>query len=95
MEACDTVIICFILLNGTSQVPIPKVHMNSCYYRPQTKLQKGNIFTLVCQSAPGQTPLRYTHSPSGRHPQQMATPVDGTHPTGMHSCLANYFPTTA
>ena len=58
MGTCDIVIICFIPLNGTSQVPIPKVHMNSCYYRPQTKLQKGNIFTPLCQSAPGQTPLQ-------------------------------------
>ena len=50
MGACDTAIICFIPLNGTSQVPINKVHMNSCYYCAQTKLQKGNIFTPVCQS---------------------------------------------
>ena len=71
------------------------------YYRPQTKLQKGNVFTSVCQEfcPPGwtrQTPTRQTplgrhppgrHTPRQTHPsQQTATAVDGTHPTGMHSC---------
>ena len=90
------------------------------YYRPQTKLQKGNAFTRVCQSFssqggclshtpptpghthPGQTPSGQTppwadtprQIPLGQTPPHpvhtgidMATAVDGTHPTGMHSCL--------
>ena len=52
---------------------------------------------------PGQTPPGQTPPPPGRHlpsladtpphqqtplpPQQMATAADGTHPTGMHSCI--------
>ena len=46
---------------------------------------------------PGQTPparhsprqtLSWAHTPPGRHPHPMtATAVDGTHPTGMHSCF--------
>ena len=43
---------------------------------------------------PGQTPLPPGRHPPGKHPpwqtpphvQQMATTVDGTHSTGMHSC---------
>ena len=33
------------------------------------------------------------HTPLGRHPppQQTATAADGTHPTGMHSCLQLFF----
>ena len=27
------------------------------------------------------------HSPLGRHPRQTATAADGTHSTGMHSCM--------
>ena len=58
-----------------------------CYfYRPQTKLRKGNVFTSMCrefcpwggggvhplgrQPPPGQT----TPTPSGRHPPQTDTP---------------------
>ena len=31
--------------------------------------------------------LVYLSMHSGRHPQQTATAVGGTHPTGMHSCF--------
>ena len=48
---------------------------------------------------PGQTPTRQiahrqTPPPGQTSPQQTATAVDGTHPTGMHSCLmvkSNFF----
>ena len=70
-------------------------------YRPQTKLQKGNVFTSVCQEfcprggGCTHTPWADTH-PAGQTPhpppwpdttpQQTATGADGTLPTGMHSC---------
>ena len=65
------------------------------FYRPQTKLRKGNVFTPVCQSfcswgGLSQCMLGYTplgRPPLGRHPQQKATAADGTHHTGMHSCF--------
>ena len=68
----------------------------SHFYRPQTKLRKGNVFTPVSYSVhragvsasvhagihtPQQTP------PRADPPQQTATAADGTHPTGMLSCL--------
>ena len=72
------------------------------YYRPQTKLRKGNVFTPVCdsvhggrgvrlkttpgQTPPGQTPARQT-TPYADPSSKTAIAVDGTHPTGMHSCL--------
>ena len=44
--------------------------------------------TPPSQTSPGQTPPPGRHPPLGRHPpQQTATAADGTHPTGMHSCL--------
>ena len=48
------------------------------FYRPQTKLRKGNVFTRVCQE----------FCPQGGvyPPRQTATALDDTHPTGMHSC---------
>ena len=44
---------------------------------------------------PGQTPLgRHpgADTPLGRHPppQEAATAADGTHPTGMHSCIFRF-----
>ena len=62
----------------------------TCFYRTQTKLQKGNVFTSVCQEF---CPWGGVHRPLGRytpdrHPNhQKATAADGTHTTGMHSCL--------
>ena len=35
---------------------------------------------------PGQTPP-WADTPPGRHPQETATAAEGTHPTGMQSCL--------
>ena len=53
------------------------------YLPPATKLGQGNIFRSMCQefcSHPGAV-----HA--GRYEQQ----AGGTHPTGMHTCLAlNY-----
>ena len=59
-----------------------------CYHL-QTKLQKGNVFTSVCQEFCTRGEVRHPHNqpqPLHHHPrQQTATAVDGTHPTGMHS----------
>ena len=64
----------------------------SFFYRPQTMLRKGNVFTPVCHSVhrgevdtpPGGHPL-----PPGIHPFpfETATAADDTHPTGMHSSV--------
>ena len=52
--------------------------------------------TPLCRHPPGQTsPWTDTRQadtsldrhPPGRHPQQMATAADRTHPTEMHSCF--------
>ena len=64
------------------------------FYRPQTKLQKGNAFTPVCQlfcsqgeGVSGRHPLPRQTPPSRQTPlSQAATATDGTHPTGVHSC---------
>ena len=53
------------------------------FYLPPMKLQKGNVLQVsVCpQGGWGRC------TPTGRYPlPEMATAVDGTHPTGMHSC---------
>ena len=80
----------------------------TCFYRPQTKLRKGNVFTPVtfCSQGgvcpvhagihpPGQTPRKSTSplealpgSTPTPHTPPTATAADGTHPTGMVSCLA-------
>ena len=84
------------------------------YYRPQTKLRRGNFLHLSVSHSvhggclpqcmlgyipPGETPQADTpwtdtprqtphgQTPLDRHPQQTATAADGTHPTGMFSCL--------
>ena len=65
------------------------------YYRPQTKLQEGNVFTPVCHSFCSKGGLsqhaiyRGCTSP-GRHPHRQTPPktaaeAGGIHPTGMHS----------
>ena len=40
----------------------------------------------VCQTPPGRQPPRQTPPQGDIPPQEMATAMDGTHPTGMHSC---------
>ena len=42
---------------------------------------------MLRHTHPGQTPPPPSWADSPPPPQQMATAVDGTHPTGMHSCL--------
>ena len=63
--------------------------LTSCDYHLQMKLWKGNVFTSVCQSFCSRGGGVH---PPGRHPpadppSQTATATDGTHPTGIHSCL--------
>ena len=55
------------------------------FYRPQTKLRKGNVFTSVCQEFCPQgevyTPQADTPFPLGRHPSLADTPFTlGRHP---------------
>ena len=71
------------------------------FYRLQTKLRNGYVFTLSVILFPGGSasvyagiPPTQTHPWSDtpllcRPPQspQTATAADGTHPTGMHSCF--------
>ena len=74
------------------------------YFLPsKTKLWKGNVFTSMCQQFCPRGVYTSAHTltlgrhPLGRHiplgrppPHQTATEADGTHPTGMHSCLIFY-----
>ena len=62
------------------------------YYRPQTKLRKGNVFTSVCQEFCPQgrgcvcqtpLPLAGRHSPGQTPPRQADTPPTDT-PLGRH-----------
>ena len=46
-------------------------------------MRQGNVFASVCDSV--------DRGVSGRHPQQIATEADGTHPDGMHSCFNVFF----
>ena len=80
-----------------SRVPV------AIYYRPQTKLREGNVFTGVCDSVhtgdawsggglvPGVVPgPGECLVPGGgclMEAPRTATAADGTHPTGMHSCF--------
>ena len=62
------------------------------FYRPQTKLRKGNVVTSVCQEfCPGGGCLEGDVHGRGDGGACMAgetaTAADGTHPAGMHSCL--------
>ena len=83
------------LFNSISANPITRLipyldfgTLNCNYYRPQTKLQKGNVFTSVCQEfCPQGGPPGKQTPPSPPPPQQTAAVADDTHPTGMHSCL--------
>ena len=51
-------------------------------YRPQTKLRKGNVFIPVSHSVN----RAGVYTPWADTPHSLPSPVDGTHPTGMHSC---------
>ena len=70
------------------------------YYRQQTKLREGNVFTPVCDSVHGGEACMVTGMHGGEgacmagsicggkgmHAGQAASEADGTHLTGMHSC---------
>ena len=49
------------------------------FYRPQTKLREGNVFTPVCQP--------FCLGGAGVRPGETATEAGSTHPTGMYSCV--------
>ena len=67
------------------QFPTKTADIGFNHYRPQTKLQKGNVFTPVCDSVHGggvHLPWQTNTHPPNRHP-----PVDtptGRHPHGRH-----------
>ena len=85
------------LENFSLEVFTKTLHLHSLYsflLPSATKLRQGNIFTPVCHSVhegvsasvhAGIHPLWQT-PPMGRQPPP-TTAVNGTHPTGMHSCL--------
>ena len=59
------------------------------YYRPQTKLRQGNVFTRVCQEfcppgGSGRQPL-WTDIPLGRHPPGQTPPAWADTPLARHS----------
>ena len=57
-----------------------KASFNCDYYRPQTKLRKGNVFTPVCHSVHiGGVHPPLADTPLSRHPP-------GRHPPGRHPC---------
>ena len=95
----------FMLLLSTHRKP-SNLHCGSCNHRPQRSCE-GYVFTRVCHSVHGggclvlggllrggllqggvasQHALRQTPPP-----RETATAADGSHPTGMHSCLNYYF----
>ena len=65
-------------------------------------LGQGNIFALVCHSVHGGGAWSRGSAPEGwclvlrgclmERPPGRATAAGGTHPTGMHSCLAMFLP---
>ena len=65
------------------------------FYRPQTKLREGNVFTPVCHSVHGWGGWDGVSDSASRGwippwadtpPVEMTIEAGGTHPTGMHSC---------
>ena len=81
-------------------------HKNINYYRPQTKLREGNVFTPVCHSVQGGVypSMQWAKwgcvtgvcNQGGVGPGGCTTPTPtgqqagGTHPTGMLSCFIIY-----
>ena len=65
------------VLYGNSSV---KRMCQNSFYRPQTKLRQGNVFTRVYHSVHGGVAGRH---PPGRNPSSADTPL-GRHPLGRH-----------
>ena len=55
------------------------------YYRPQTKLRKGNVFTSVCQEFCPQVGMSARHLPPGRLGRHPPTPPPGSPPPDRHT----------
>ena len=72
------------VFRGVSVVRFQTSHLEtqkkSSFYRLQTRLRKGNVFTHVCHSVHGED----VHPPR-QTPPETATATAGRHPTGMHS----------
>ena len=84
---------------ATEAVGAHPTGMHSCY-RPQRSCE-GYVFTGICLSTRGRGvclsacwDTTHTHTPGADPPREQtppgetATAADGTHPTGMHSCLS-------
>ena len=73
-----------------------QIYLHLCYYRPQRRRLSVILFTGgVSERHPrADTPWVDTaqaDTAPGRHPPPpTATAADGTHPTGMHSCLQKF-----
>ena len=81
----------------------PQLLLRQGYVFTGVSLSTGEVYTpwqadtpLAGRQSSGRRPLAGRHPP-GRPPQQTATAVDGTHPTGMHSCSLelNFFHVTS
>ena len=72
------------------------------FYRPQTKLREGNVFTVVCLFT-GVYPFMHLDGVcipvctwtwgcghGGVHTPATATAAGGTHPTGMHTFFGTF-----
>ena len=79
--------------------PRGEVCLSACWDTPPPPAEPSWPDTPSGQTPPGQTPsppppqadTPQADTPQADTPQQMATTADGTHPTGMHSCLARFF----
>ena len=75
---------------GDEEHEIHTAALGGHFYRPQTKLRKGNVFTPVCQSfcshgGGGLPQCMLEYTPLGRHPP--ADTPRQTHPLGRHAPL--------
>ena len=78
--------------------PTLKVGMPAYYYRPLRSCEC-YVFTPAKAGTPPPPSWQQTSPPESQAPpwqgdppyQQTATSADGTHPTGMHSCLGQFF----
>ena len=75
-------------LRNNAQISVITVRNSSCgkvMFSLVSLCPGGRCTPLYAETHPGQTPPRLT--PPRHPPPEMATAVDGTHPTGMHSCF--------
>ena len=73
-------------------------NLSPLFYRPQTKLQKGNVFTSVCQELCPRRgggkctpPPPWANTPLGRHPPPGQTPPADGYCSGRYTSYWNAF----